>query len=123
MNEKIKKVLFWAPRVLGVLFAIFISLFALDVFMEGYGFWEMIIALLMHLIPTAIFLLVLVVAWRWEMIGGFLFIALGVLYIALFWSPDRLPGYLIISGPLFLVGFLFLLDGFFARDNRTEAGT
>lgn len=123
MNEKIKKVLFWAPRVLGVLFAIFISLFALDVFMEGYGFWEMIIALLMHLIPTAIFLLVLVVAWRWERIGGFLFIALGVLYIALFWSPDRLPGYLIISGPLFLVGFLFLLDGFFARDNRTEAGT
>lgn len=123
MNEKIKKVLFWAPRVLGVLFAIFISLFALDVFMEGYGFWEMIIALLMHLIPTAIFLLVLVVAWRWEMIGGFLFIALGVLYIALFWSPDRLPGYLIISGPLFLVGFLFLLDGFFTRDNRTEAGT
>ncbi len=123
MNEKIKKVLFWSPRVLGVLFAIFISLFALDVFMEGYGFWEMIIALLMHLIPTAIFLLVLVVAWRWEMIGGFLFIALGVLYIALFWSPDRLPGYLIISGPLFLVGFLFLLDGFFARDNRTEAGT
>lgn len=123
MNEKIKKVLFWAPRVLGVLFAIFISLFALDVFMEGYGFWETIIALLMHLIPTAIFLLVLVVAWRWEMIGGFLFIALGVLYIALFWSPDRLPGYLIISGPLFLVGFLFLLDGFFTRDNRTEAGT
>ncbi len=123
MNEKIKKVLFWAPRVLGVLFAIFISLFALDVFMEGYGFWEMIIALLMHLIPTAIFLLVLVVAWRWEMIGGFLFIALGVLYIALFWSPDQLPGYLIISGPLFLVGFLFLLDGFFTRDNRTEAGT
>lgn len=123
MNEKIKKVLFWAPRVLGVLFAIFISLFALDVFMEGYGFWEMIIALLMHLIPTAIFLLVLVVAWRWERIGGFLFIALGVLYIALFWSPDRLPGYLIISGPLFLVGFLFLLDGFFTRDNRTEAGT
>lgn len=123
MNEKIKKVLFWAPRVLGVLFAIFISLFALDVFMEGYGFWETIIALLMHLIPTAIFLLVLVVAWRWEMIGGFLFIALGLLYIALFWSPDRLPGYLIISGPLFLVGFLFLLDGFFTRDNRTEAGT
>ncbi len=123
MNEKIKKVLFWAPRVLGVLFAIFISLFALDVFMEGYGFWETIIALLMHLIPTAIFLLVLVVAWRWERIGGFLFIALGVLYIALFWSPDRLPGYLIISGPLFLVGFLFLLDGFFTRDNRTEAGT
>ena len=107
MNEKIKKVLFWAPRVLGVLFAIFISLFALDVFMEGYGFWEMIIALFMHLIPTAIFLLVLVVAWRPERIGGFLFIALGVLYIALFWSPDRLPGYLIISGPLFLVGILF----------------
>ena len=111
MNETVKKVLYWSPRVLGILFAIFISLFALDVFMEGYGFWETIVALVMHLIPTAIILIILAIAWRWERVGGFIFIALGVLYIALFWDPSRWPAYLMISGPLFLVGVLFILDG------------
>lgn len=123
MNETGKKVLFWSPRVLGILFAIFISLFALDVFMEGYGFWETLVALFMHLIPTVIFLIVLAIAWRWERIGGILFILLGVLYIGLFWGPDQLPGYLMISGPLFLLGILFLLDGFLQRGSQTEAET
>jgi hypothetical protein len=45
MNQTVEKVLFWSPRVLGILIAIFISLFALDVFGEGYSFWETIIAL------------------------------------------------------------------------------
>jgi hypothetical protein len=106
---------------LGLLFAIFISLFALDVFMEGYSFWETIWALLMHLIPTAIFLLALAIAWRWEWIGGVLFILLGILYIVLFWEPDGWEVYLIISGPLFLLGTLFLLDGFIKRENQFKA--
>ena len=120
MNETVKKVVFWTPRVFGILIAIFISLFALDVFTEGYSFWETLIALTMHLVPTAIIVIVLAIAWRWEKIGGFLFIILGVLYIALFWGPDQIPGYLLISGPLFLVGILFLLDGFLQRESQTE---
>jgi hypothetical protein len=39
MNESKRRMLFWTPRLLSILFAIFISLFALDVFGEGYGFW------------------------------------------------------------------------------------
>lgn len=113
MNSTVEKVLFWSPRVLGILIAIFVSLFALDVFGEGYSFWETIAALAMHLIPTLIILIVLGIAWRWESIGGFLFVALGVLYITLFWEPSNLPAYLFISGPLFLAGFLFLLDGYY----------
>jgi hypothetical protein len=121
VNETVKKVLYWTPRVLGLLFAIFISLFALDVFMEGYSFWETIWAFFMHLIPTAIFLLALAIAWRWEWIGGVLFILLGILYIVLFWEPDGWEVYLIISGPLFLLGTLFLLDGFIKRENQFKA--
>ena len=37
MNNKWKRVLYWTPRVLGILFALFISIFALDVFGEGYS--------------------------------------------------------------------------------------
>jgi hypothetical protein len=113
MNKIVERILFWSPRVLGILIAILASLFALDVFGEGYGFWETIGALAMHLIPTLVILIVLGIAWRWEWTGGFLFVALGVLYITLFWEPSNLPAYLLISGPLFLAGFLFLLDGYY----------
>lgn len=111
MKRPVKKILFWSPRVLGILIAVFVSLFALDVFGEGYSTVETIVALAMHLIPTLVILIVLQIAWRWEWIGGFLFVALGVLYITLFWEPSNLPAYLVISGPLFLTGILFLLDG------------
>ena len=113
MNQTVEKILFWSPRGLGILIAVFVSLFALDVFAEGYSFWETIGALLMHLIPTFVILVVLGIAWRWEWIGGFLFVVLGVLYITLFWEPSNLPAYLLISGPLFLAGILFLLDGYY----------
>jgi hypothetical protein len=113
MNKTVERILFWSPRVLGILIVIFTSLFALDVFGEGYSFWETIGALAMHLIPTLVILIVLGIAWRWEWTGGFLFVALGVLYITLFWEPSNLPAYLLISGPLFLAGFLFLLDGYY----------
>jgi len=111
MKRSAKQILFWSPRVLGILIAVFVSLFALDVFGEGYSSWETIGALALHLLPTFVILVVLGIAWRWEWIGGFLFVALGVLYITLFWEPSNLPAYLVISGPLFLTGILFLLDG------------
>jgi len=113
MKRSAKQILFWSPRILGILIAVFVSLFALDVFGEGYSTKETIVALAMYLIPTFVILVVLGIAWRWEWIGGFLFVALGVLYITLFWEPSNLPAYLIISGPLFLTGILFLLDGCF----------
>jgi hypothetical protein len=105
-----KRLLFWTPRIFCILFAIFVSMFALDVFSEGYSFWETIIALLMHLIPTGIILIVLVFSWRWEWIGAILFTALGVFYIVKFWDRFHWSTYFVISGPLFLIGFLFLIN-------------
>ncbi|MDJ0694587.1 hypothetical protein [Mastigocoleus sp. MO_188.B34] len=105
MNRSTKRVLFWAPRVLCILFAIFLSVFALDVFSAGYDFGETILALLIHLIPTCIVVMALLIAWRWEGVGVFLFIAL-----ALFYMFSSRGGSWVISGPLFLIGVLFLLN-------------
>jgi hypothetical protein len=103
-----KRLLFWSPRVLCIAFALFLSLFALDVFSEGLSWWKTILALLIHLIPTAFIVVVLVVSWRWEWVGGILYVVLGTLYlIQARHHPDWV---LIISGPLFLVGALFLLN-------------
>jgi len=79
MTTPPKQLLFWSPRILCLLFAAFISIFAADAFGEGYGFWKTILALLIHLIPTGIILVILAISWRWEWVGGILFIALGAL--------------------------------------------
>ena len=108
VNRPVKQLLFWSPRVLCIAFALFISLFALDVFGEGLGVVKTIIALFMHLIPTVIIVIVLAVSWRWEWVGGAVFIALGMLY--LIWARHHPTWVVFISGPLFLVGALFLLN-------------
>ena len=95
-----------------MLFAAFISIFAADVFGHGAGFWQTLLALLMHLIPTFLIVAVLIVSWRREWIGGILFILLGVLYIV--WAWDKPFGiwstFLMIAGPPVLTGALFLLN-------------
>ena len=108
MSRPLKRLLFWSPRVLCIAFALFVSLFALDVFHEGLGVVKTIAALSVHLIPTAIIVVVLAVAWRWEPVGGVLFIVLGILY--LIWARHHPSWFIVISGPLFLVGALFLVN-------------
>jgi hypothetical protein len=96
------------PRILAILFAAFLSLFALDVFGEGYGFWGTIFALFMHLIPSIIVPAALVIAWRWEAVGGILFLAVAAWNLVT--TLNHLDWCLFISGPPFLTGGLFLTD-------------
>ena len=105
MNMIAKRFLFWSPRGLGIFFAMFLSLFALDVFSEAYGFGETILALLIHLIPTYLVVISLAIAWRWEWVGSILFITLASAYLACSGG-----GSWIISGPLFLIAILFLFN-------------
>jgi signal transduction histidine kinase len=115
-----KRLLYWTPRALCILFAAFISLFALDVFNEGYGRWEMILALLAHLVPTAIILVVLAACWRWEWIGGVLFTVLGAAYAVIAWPKFGWGACLLISGPLVLIGVLFLVNWRYRAELRAE---
>ncbi len=106
----IQRFVFWAPRILTILFAVFLSIFALDVFGETAGFWKTTGALLMHLIPTALILLVLAVAWRREGFGVIVFTILGVFYIVTTWGRFPLSVYFTIAGPMFLLALLFLAN-------------
>jgi len=96
-------------------------LFSLDIFEGNYGFWGTILGLFMHNIPALILLAVLIISWKHEIVGGIVFILAGLGYTCLimfrvvasdfaelymlFWS-------LIIAGPAFLIGILFLMNWF-----------
>ena len=120
MHTTMKRVLFWTPRALCILFAVFLSVFALDVFGEGLGFWETILALLIHLVPVYVVIIVLVIAWRREWVGAVLFSALAVSYVVAAWGRFHWSAYASISGPLVLIGVLFLFNWTHRAQLRTR---
>ncbi|MGD0500332.1 MAG: hypothetical protein ABSC23_18070 [Bryobacteraceae bacterium] len=114
MTSFSRRTLFWAPRALSIAFIGFLSLFALDVFGEGYGFWKTLLALAMHLIPSFVLIAALIVAWRWEWVGAALYAAAATFYVVTLWPRPNPPpaiklGWcLTIAGPAFLIAALFL---------------
>jgi hypothetical protein len=118
MQRTTERLLRWTPRVLALLFAAFVSVFALDVFSEGYTFGQTIVALMMHLIPTALVLGALAFAWRWPSAGGIVFFALAAWYVVGTWGRFHWSAYAVIAGPLFLLGLLFEIDWWYARFRR-----
>jgi len=115
MKRDLSPALYWAPRILSILFVAFLMLFSLDVFEEGLGFWGTLLGLFMHNVPALILLAFVLVAWKREIVGGIAFIAAGFLYIILtIWRG--VPWYLVISwsviiaGPAFAIGALFFLN-------------
>ena len=73
-------------------------------------FRQKALALVMHLIPTAIVLVALAVAWRREWIGAVLFPLLAVLHLVMAWGRFDWSAYVVIEGPLLLLGALFLVN-------------
>jgi len=115
MTRFSKRALFWTPRALSIAFLAFLSVFALDVFGAGYGFWKTVLALCLHLIPTFFLIAVLVLAWRWEWIGAALYAAAGSLYVILTLGRPIRPAIklnwiLTIAGPAFVIAALFLAN-------------
>ena len=112
---KINKFIFWTPRILAILFILFLTMFSLDVFEENYGFWGTIVGLFMHNIPSLILLIVLIISWKYELVGAIAFILGGILYLAWVLTNVISTGFewyylawaLQISGIAFLIGILF----------------
>ncbi len=110
MSRTTARLLYWSPRVLCIAFALFLSLFALDVFDEFHGFWLIVAAFAIHLIPAMVIVVVLIAAWRWEWLGGALFLLAAVYYAVhmLNRSVNNWPAVLSISFPLLVIAALFL---------------
>jgi hypothetical protein len=109
MKERVRRLLFWTPRIALLLFAFLLSLLALDVFGQGAGFWETLLALLIHLIPTWAMLIVVALAWRWEWVGTLLLTAWAISYLVM--ASGFPPSvYLMMSGLPFMLGLLFWLN-------------
>jgi len=119
MTTRTRQIVYWSPRVLCILFALFLSLFALDVFEKGWS-PEALLGLLIHLIPVYLIIAVLAIAWRREWVGAILFIALALFYVIQTRGREVWLAYLLISGPCVVTGLLFLLNWAYRRELRTR---
>jgi hypothetical protein len=121
------KVVYWLPRIISILFVLFLAMFSLDVFGNGYTWWETIVGLFMHNIPAMILAVIVWISWKYEIVGGIGFILAGFAYIAMLAISginNQFEWYMIswsmtIAGPAFLVGGLFLLNW---REKRKTIG-
>lgn len=110
MTRGTKRTLLWTPRVLGILFAAFVSIFALDVFVEGISIWEAILGLLIHLIPVYVILIGVILSWRREWIGAVAFIGFATWYMIMSWSRFGPSVILIMAGVPLVIGLFYLYD-------------
>ena len=104
------KFLYWTPRILTIIFILFLGLFALDVFEGDKSLAKKSGEFILHLSPSFLLILVLILAWKHEWIGTVIFIIFGFAYIILGWGKFPFVTYLTISGPLFLIAILFWLS-------------
>lgn len=114
MTQNPNKFIYWTPRVLSIIFILFLALFSLDVIETEQNAKDIAIGLLMHNISAFILAIVLAIAWRREIIGGIVFILAGIAYILFIllsgrFEVDMWLAFFIIAVPAFLIGGLFIV--------------
>jgi prolipoprotein diacylglyceryltransferase len=114
------KIIHWLPRVICILAILLVSMFAFDVFSPDLTIWQQILALLIHLIPSFILIAILIVAWKWEKIGGIILTVTGVILFVLvfiinyrrnnFSLTQSLINVSILCLPFIIAGVLFIIS-------------
>ena len=105
-----KNALYWTPRIMTIVFILFLGLFALDSFEGDQSLLQKMGGFLIHLIPNFVLILILIVAWKYEWVGTIAFTLAGIAYIVMVWGKFPVATYFIISGPAFLIAVLFWLN-------------
>jgi hypothetical protein len=126
MERKINRYLYWTPRILSILFILFLAMFSLEVITPEASFSEIAMGLLIHNIPSLVLLIVLIISWKYEIVGGIVFILAGLLYIIFTFQAGRhwyvvLNWSLTIAGPAFLIGILFMINWFKKKQQSSYA--
>ncbi|NBO70329.1 MAG: hypothetical protein EBU66_05020 [Bacteroidetes bacterium] len=107
-------------RIISILAIAFVSLFAMDAF--GHGtWWEQLQDFFMHMIPTFILIGILAIAWRWELIGGIIYIVIGLVLAPIIFKHNLAMNHdilkslwviLIINAPFIAAGTLFVISDY-----------
>jgi len=97
-----------AATILGVLYAVALLIFAADVFNHEQNIAQTFYDILLHLLPTAVILLIVFVAYNRPLIGAIIYLVLGLMYIITGWARMHWSAHVLIAGPLLLLSALYI---------------
>jgi hypothetical protein len=110
INLRLAKLIHWAPRVAAIMIIFFVSLFSLDVFEVEATLAELLLAFLIHNVPSIFLIIVLVFAWRQPVVGFLAFLLSGLFFLRFVVLGFSLGHFLLFSGPLLVISALFYAD-------------
>lgn len=122
------KIIHWTPRIIVIIATLFVSMFALDSFTPERTFIQNLGAFFMHLIPSFVLIVLLIVAWKKELIGGILFTVAGLLLSPFIYLHNYRMNHsvatsllvlLIITFPFIVAGILFIMSHYRRKNNHT----
>ena len=122
--KKSNRIVYWTPRILCILAILFISMFALDSFSPEKTIWQQLGAFFIHLIPSYVLIALLIIAWKWEYIGGLIFIVIGLGFSPFIFIHNYNMNHsiwmslfiiLMITFPFIIVGVLFIWSHFIKK--------
>jgi hypothetical protein len=129
MKTKLKLIQ-WTPRVICILTILFISIFALDAFNPEKTIGQQIIDFLIHLIPSFVLAIFLIIAWKNEFIGGLLFILVWFSFSPIIFIHNynmnqsvwmSLLIILLITMPFLIAGILFIVSHTMKKKNISSS--
>jgi len=107
-----KRFVLWTPRVLGLLYTAFFSLFALDMFDGQSAISLQIIGFIIHMVPFFAVLAFTLIGWKKPQFASFMFLGMA-LFVTFFFNAYReIIGFFLIAFPLFLIAGLFFLTDY-----------
>ena len=102
-ESTLSKILYWLPRICGIALAAFFIVFTF----ASHG------VSVDSLVESSVWLalvIMTIIAWKWEGVGGLIFIAVGLIFIALTYSRATITGYLAVAIPVIITGILFIIS-------------
>jgi hypothetical protein len=108
MSSKSNKWLIAATSI-GVLYALALLIFAGDVFNKDQSTTQTILDLLLHFIPTAIVLFLVVIAHQRPLVGSIIFAINGLVYIITGWANLHWTAHVLIAGPLLVLSMVYII--------------
>lgn len=94
--------IFWyLARIMSIILILFTGIFALDSFDQPQWF----LALFIHLIPTFGLIVLTIITWKYERMGGIVVAVAGLILLIL----SRLEAY-VIALPLMILGIFFIFS-------------
>lgn len=114
MNQLIQ----WSARILAILLILFLMMFSLDVFEEGLVWTQIVLALLIHNVPAFILIGIVLVSWKYPLVGAVAFPLAGAAYAVMLLingAAFTSSAILLLSLPALIIGILYGVDAYLRK--------